>query len=44
MTPDLDINHFAQMLVDQHREDAPMVAASRADTRLEAGDLDGLAT
>ncbi len=43
MTPDLDINHYAQALVDHHREDAAIVAASRADARLEAGDPDGYA-
>ena len=43
MTPDLDINHYAQTLVDHHREDAPIGVASRADARLEAGDLDGYA-
>ena len=31
MTPDLDINHYAQALVDHHREDAAIVAASRRD-------------
>ena len=31
VTPDLDINHYAQALVDHHREDAAIVAASRRD-------------
>ncbi len=43
MTPDLDIYRSANLLVKQHREDAPIHAAMRADTMLEAGDLDGYA-
>ncbi len=41
MTPDLDIWRGAQLLVKQHGDDAPIHAAMRADTLLEAGDLDG---
>jgi hypothetical protein len=44
MTSDLDIWRSAQLLVQQHGEDAPIHAAMRADAMLEAGDLDGLAT
>ena len=41
MTSDLDIYRSANLLVKQHREDAPIHAAMRADAMLEAGDLDG---
>ena len=43
MIPDLDIFRAANLLVKQHGEDAPIHAAMRADTMLEAGDLDGYA-
>ncbi len=43
MIPDLDIYRSAFLLVKQHREDAPIHAAMRADALLEAGDLDGYA-
>ena len=43
MTSDLDIYRSAHVLVRHHGEDAPIHAAMRADTLLEAGDLDGLA-
>ncbi len=43
MTSDLDIYRSANLLVQQHGEDAPIHAAIRADAMLEAGDLDGLA-
>ena len=43
MISDLDINHYARALVDHHRENAAIVATSRADARLEAGDPDGYA-
>ncbi len=39
--PDLDIYRSANLLVQQHGEDAPIEAAVRADAMLEAGDLDG---
>ena len=39
--PDLDIYRSANLLVQQHGEDAPIEAAMRADAMLEAGDLDG---
>ena len=43
MIPDLDIYRSANLLVQQHGEDAPIHAATRADAMLEAGDLGGLA-
>ncbi len=43
MTSDLDIYRAANLLVQQHGEDAPIEAAMRADAMLEAGDLDGYA-
>jgi hypothetical protein len=43
MTTDLDIYRSANLLVKQHGEDALIEAARRADTMLEAGDLDGYA-
>ncbi len=41
MTADLDIYRSANLLVKRHGEDAPIHAAMRADTMLEAGDFDG---
>ncbi len=43
MIPDLDIYRSANVLVEQHTEDAPIEAAMRADAMLEKGDLDGYA-
>jgi hypothetical protein len=43
MTSDLDIYHSANLLVKQHREDAPIEDAMRADAMLEGCDLDGYA-
>jgi hypothetical protein len=43
MIPDLDIYRSAQVLVKRHGEDAPIHAALRADSMLEAGDLNGCA-
>ncbi len=43
MTSDLDIYRSANLLSQQHGEDAPIHAAMKADAMLEAGDLDGLA-
>ncbi len=37
MIPDLDIYQSANLLVQQHGEDAPIEAAMRADAMLEAG-------
>ena len=34
---------LAKLLINQHGEDAPIVAAMQADKCLEAGDLDGKA-
>ncbi len=42
MTSDLDIYRSAQALVKQHGQDASIEAAMKADTMLEAGDLDGV--
>ena len=41
MTSDLDIYRSANLLVQQHGEDAPIHAAMRADAMLETADLDG---
>jgi hypothetical protein len=41
MTPDLDINRAARAIIRKFGADAPSHAAMRADTLLEAGDLDG---
>ncbi len=38
MTSDLDIYRGANLLVQQHGEDAPIHAAMRADAMLEKGD------
>ena len=43
MTSDLDIYRSANLLVEQHGDDAPIEAAMQADAMLEAGDLDGYA-
>ncbi len=43
MIPDLDIYRSANLLVEQHGEDAPLEAAMRADQMLEAGDMEGFA-
>ena len=43
MTRALDIYRAANVLVQQHGQDAPIHAAMRADAMLEAGDLDGYA-
>ena len=44
MVGDLDIYRSAELLIDQHGEDAPIFAAMQADKCLAAGDLDGKAT
>ena len=41
MIPDLDIYRSANVLVQQHGENAPIHAAMRADAMLDKGDLDG---
>ncbi len=41
MVDDLDINRSAKLLIDQHGEDAPTVAAMQADKWGEAGDMEG---
>ncbi len=43
MPSDLDIYRSAELLIDQHGEDAPIFAAQHADACLAAGDLDGKA-
>ncbi len=43
MPDDLDIYRSANLLIDQHGEDAPIFAAMQADKCLEAGGLDGKA-
>ncbi len=40
MIPDLDIYRTANLLIQQHGEDAPIHAAMQADALLDAGDLD----
>ncbi len=44
MIPDLDIYRTANLLIQQHGEDAPIHAAVQADALLDAGDLGGVAT
>ncbi len=41
MTSDLDIYRSANLLMQQHGEDAPIHAAMRADAMLEAGNVNG---
>jgi len=41
---DLDIYRSAKLLINRHGDDAVIEAAMMADKKLEAGDLDGLAT
>jgi hypothetical protein len=41
MIPDRDIWRAANLLVREHKADAEIVAARRADEMLERGDLDG---
>ncbi len=43
MIPDLDIYRSANLLMQQHGQDAPIHAAMRADAMLDKGDLDGVA-
>jgi len=43
MTSDLDIYRSANELIKQHGEDAPVLAAMRADELMEAGDMEGRA-
>ena len=43
MPSEIDIYRSANLLINQHGEDAPIFAAMQADKRLEAGDLDGKA-
>jgi hypothetical protein len=40
---DPDIFRAAKLLIDQHRDDAALQAAQRADELLEDGDVDGSA-
>ena len=40
----IDIYRSANLLIQQHGEDAPIFAAQQADACLEKGDLDGKAT
>ena len=41
MTSDLDIYRTASVLIREHGDAAVLVAAQRADSFLEAGDVDG---
>ena len=41
MTSDIDIYRSAKVLIDQHRDNAAIHAAMRADEMLDQGDLDG---
>ncbi len=43
MTTDLDIYRSAKLLIDEHGEDAPIQAATKADALLDKGDMDGTA-
>ena len=44
MVSDLDIYRSANLLIDQHGEDAGLKAAMRADAMLERGAMAGAAT
>ena len=44
MTDDVDIYRAAQVLIDQHGDEAAIHAAMRADELMEAGDMEGAAT
>jgi hypothetical protein len=39
---DLDIQRAANLLLKRHSEDAPIMAAQRADELLASGDLEGV--
>ncbi len=41
MPSEIDIYRSANVLIDQHGEDAPIFAAMQADKRAEAGDREG---
>ena len=43
MTSALDIYRTASVLIREHGDEADLVAAERADSFLEAGDVDGSA-
>ena len=43
MPSEIDIYRSANLLIEQHGEDAPIFAAQQADRCLAAGDLDGKA-
>ncbi len=43
MPDEIDIYRSANLLIQQHGEDAPIFADQQADRCLEAGDLDGKA-
>jgi len=43
LTSDLDIYRTASVLIREHGDEADLVAAVRADSLLEAGDMDGSA-
>jgi hypothetical protein len=44
ITSDLDIYRTASVLIREHRDEADLVAAQRADSFLDAGDMDGSAS
>ncbi len=43
MISNLDTYRSANELIEQHGEDAPILAAMRADELMETGDMDGRA-
>ncbi len=43
MTSDIDTYRAANVLIQKHGEDAPILAAMRADQLMETGDMDGRA-
>jgi hypothetical protein len=43
LTSDLDIYRTASVLIREHGEEADLVAAQRADSFFEVGDIDGSA-
>ena len=43
MTSDIDTYRAANVLIQKHGEDAPILAAMRADELMETGDMEGRA-
>ncbi len=43
VTLGLDLYRSAQLIVDQHGDEAPIFATIQADNKLERGDMEGMA-